>query len=71
MREMYKKSKFVGVKKCIYIYMNSKGKAVPTGHVGPEGSMRVKAPSFHGIGTVMVVGCQPCAPAAFTPQEHS
>ena len=27
----------------------------------------VKAPSFRDIGTVMVVGCQPYTPAAFTP----
>ena len=39
----------------------------PTGHVGPEGSRRVKAPSFRDNGTEMVVGCQPYAPAAFTP----
>ena len=46
-----------------------RGKVVPTGHVGPEGSRRVKAPSFHDNGTVMVVGCQPYAPAAFTPRS--
>ena len=46
---------------------SDKGKVVPTGHVGPEGSRRVKAPSFRDNGTVMVVGCQPYAPAAFTP----
>ena len=39
----------------------------PTGHAGPEGSRRVKAPSFRDD-TVMVVGCQPYAPAAFTPR---
>ena len=42
---------------------------VPTGHVGPEGSRRVKAPSFRDNGTVMVVGCLPYAPAAFTPRS--
>ena len=47
---------------------------VPTGHEGPEGSRRVKAPSFRDNGTVMVVGlsalrCQPYAPAAFTPRS--
>ena len=45
-----------------------KGKVVPTGHVGPEGSRRVTAPSFRDNGTVMVVGCQPYAPAAVTPR---
>ena len=44
-----------------------KGKVVPTGHEGPEGSRRVMVPSFRDNGTVMVVGCQPYAPAAFTP----
>ena len=34
-------------------------KLSPTGHVDPEGSRRVKAPSFRDNGTVMVVGCQP------------
>ena len=38
-------------------------------HVGPEGSRRVKASSFRDNGTVMVVGCQPYAPAAFTPRS--
>ena len=44
-------------------------KSSPTSHVGPEGSRRVKAPSFHDNGTVMVVGCQPYALAAFTPRS--
>ena len=47
-----------------------KGKSRPrTGHVGPEGSRRVKAPSFRDNGTVMVVCCQPYATAAFTPRS--
>ena len=41
----------------------------PTGHVGPEGSRRVKAPSFRDNSTVKVVGCQTYAPAAFTPRS--
>ena len=41
----------------------------PTGHVGREGSRRVKAPSFRDSGTVMFVGCQPYSPAAFTPRS--
>ena len=49
--------------------MNIKVKSSPTGHEGPEGSRRVKAPSFRDNGTVMVVGCQPYAPAAFTPRS--
>ena len=39
-----------------------------TGHAGPEGSGRVKALRFDN-GTVMAVGCQPYAPAAFTPRS--
>ena len=50
------------------VSVENEGK-VPTGHVGPEGSRRVKAPSFRDNGTVMVVGCQPYAPAAFTPRS--
>ena len=46
-----------------------KDKVIPTGHAGPEGSRRVKAPSFRDIGTVMMVGCQPYTPAAFTPRN--
>ena len=41
----------------------------PTGHVAPEGSRRVKAPSFRDNGTVMVAGCQPYAPGAFDPRS--
>ena len=40
-------------------YAQIKCKVVPTCHVGPEGSRRVKAPSFLDNDTVMVVGCQP------------
>ena len=47
----------------------SKIKSTPVrGHVGPEGSRRVNAPRFLDSSTVMVVGCQPYAPAAFTPR---
>ena len=48
--------------------IKGKGKVISTGHVGPEGSRRVKAPSFRD-NTVMVVGCQPYAPAALTPRS--
>ena len=51
------------------IHISSKGKVFPTGHVGPEGSRRVKAPSFRDNSTVMVVGCQPYAPTTFTPRS--
>ena len=51
------------------ISVKVKVKSSPTSHVGPEGSRRVKAPSFRDNGTVMVVGCQPYAPAAFTPRS--
>ena len=40
-----------------------------TGHAGPEGSSRVKAPRFLDNSIVMVVGCEPYAPAAFTPRS--
>ena len=51
---------------CVVVKGFKKLKSSPTGHVGPEGSRRVKAPSFRDNGTVMVVGCQPYAPSAFT-----
>ena len=47
----------------------AKIKSSPTGHVGPEGYRRVKAPSFLDNGTVMVVGCQPYALVVFTPRS--
>ena len=40
-----------GSKKHIFIF-KVKVKSPPTGHVGPEGSRRVKAPSFRDNGTV-------------------
>ena len=46
-----------------------KVKSSPTGHVGPEGSRRVKASSFRDNDTVMVVGCQPNAPATLAPRS--
>ena len=46
-----------------------KVKSSPTGHVSPKGSRRVKAPSFLDNGAVMVVGCQPYAPATFAPRS--
>jgi hypothetical protein len=50
-----------------------KGKAIPlqawTGH---EGSRRLRLPDFKTIGTWRWQGCQPYAPAAFTPRKgHS
>ena len=55
----------VGQRKNLYQKVTSSS----TVHVGPEGSRRVKAPSFRDNGTVMVVGCQLYAPAAFTPRS--
>ena len=51
--------------------INYKNSTPVTGHAGPEGPMRVEAPRFLDNGTVMVTGCQPYAPAAFTLQEYS
>ena len=45
-------------------------KAIPLqAWTGPEGSRRLKLPDFKTIGTWRDWGCQPYAPAAFTPQE--
>jgi hypothetical protein len=38
---------------------------------GPEGSRRLRLPDFKTIGTLRWQGCQPYAPAAFTPRKHS
>jgi hypothetical protein len=47
-----------------------KGKAIPLqAWTGPRGSRRLRLPDFRTIGTWRWYGCQPYAPAAFTPQE--
>jgi hypothetical protein len=38
---------------------------------GPEGSRRLRFPDFKTIGTWRWQGCQPYAPAAFTPRKYS
>jgi hypothetical protein len=38
---------------------------------GPEGSRRLRLPYFKTIGTRRYQGCQPYAPAAFTPRKYS
>jgi hypothetical protein len=49
-----------------------KGKANPLQALtGPEGSRRLRLPDFKTIGTLRWQGCQPCAPAAFTPRKYS
>jgi len=49
-----------------------KGKAIPLqAWTGPEGSRRLRLPHFKTIGTRSWEGCQPYAPAAFTPRKHS
>jgi hypothetical protein len=50
----------------------SKGKAIPFQALpGPEGSRRVRLSDFKTIGTLRWQGCQPYAPAAFTPRKYS
>jgi hypothetical protein len=45
-----------------------KDKAIPLQVLtGPEGSRRLRLPDFKTIGTWRWQGCQPYAPAAFTP----
>jgi hypothetical protein len=49
-----------------------KGKAIPLYVLtGPEGSRRLRLPDFKIIGTWSWQGCQPYAPAAFTPRKYS
>ena len=46
------------------------GKPIPLqAWTGPEGSRRFRLPDFKTVGTWRWEGCQPYAPAAFTPQE--
>ena len=53
--------------KALYFH---KGKAIPLqAWTGPEGSRRLRFPDFKTIGTWRWQGCQPYAPATFTPQE--
>jgi hypothetical protein len=49
-----------------------KGKAIPLQALsGPEASRRLRLPDFKTIGTLRWQGCQPYAPAAFTPRKYS
>jgi hypothetical protein len=48
------------------------GKAIPLQALtGSEGSRRLRLPDFKTIGTWRWQGCQPYAPAAYTPRKHS
>ena len=50
-------------------FIQYKGKAIPLQvWTGPEGS-RIRFPDFKTVGRWRWQGCQPYAPAAFTPQE--
>ena len=54
------------------IWSKKKGKAIPLqAWTGPEGSSRLRLPDFKTIGTWRGQGCQPYAPAAFTPRKYS
>jgi hypothetical protein len=47
-------------------------KAIPLQALtGPEGSKRLRLPDFKTVGTWSWQGCQPYAPAAFTPRKYS
>jgi hypothetical protein len=49
-----------------------KGKATPLQALtSPEGLKRLRLPEFKTIGTWRCKGCQPYAPAAFTPRKYS
>ena len=52
--------------------VRGKSKAVPLqAWTGPEGSRRLRLPDFKTIGTWRWWGCQPYAPANFTPRKYS
>ena len=44
-------------------------KSSSNSYTGPEGFRRFRLPNFKTINTQMWYGCQPYAPAAFTPKE--
>ena len=49
-----------------------KCKAIPLeAWTGPEGSRSLRSPDFKTFGTWRWYGCQPYAPAGFTPRKHS
>jgi hypothetical protein len=53
----------------IAVQCKGKGKAIPLQALtGPEGSRRLRLPDFKTIGILRWEGCQPYAPAAFTPR---
>ena len=64
----------VNVKYCMYDVkgkVKGKGKAIPLKTwTGPEGSRRLRLPDFKTVGTWRWQGCQPYAPAAFTPSPQ-
>jgi hypothetical protein len=52
------------------INCKGKGKAIPLQALaGPECYRRMRLSDFKKIGSMRWQGCQPYAPAAFTPQE--
>jgi len=53
-------------------FTQGKEKATPLqAWTDPEGSRRLRLPDFKTIGTRRWYGCQPYAPAAFTPRKYS
>ena len=59
-------------KNVIYIYIyTGKGKAIPLqSWTDPEVSRSLRLPDFKKISTLRWSGCQPYAPAAFTPRKY-
>jgi hypothetical protein len=56
----------------VLVQFNGKGKAIPLQTLtGPEVSRRLRLPDFKTVGTSSWQGCQPYAPAAFTPRKYS
>ena len=58
--------------KAYKLVKGKKGKAVPvTGLESPKGFQEVKVLRFHDNGAAWWYGCQPYAPAAFTPRKYT
>jgi hypothetical protein len=53
------------------VLVKGKGKTIPLqAWTGPEGSSILRLPDFKTIGTLRWYGCQPYAPAVFTPRKY-
>ena len=70
----YKNVYYLASPTCFGLSVIFRDKKVNQSHYRPEwptGFQEVKAPRFHDNGTGRWQGCQPYAPATFTPRKYS